>query len=1398
MLRLAYPVNPSEKAAADPVLEELLSWAATVVKLPGGTIVTPSLARDIVEFPSEFLIFSPHVSRLEFQDRVSGISRDIELRKDGHLLELTEAGRLSQWRLFENALRPSPAARQDAGELADRGSIPVMWAVQTRGRREDGSFWAFFPTEYRTTLSGIVNAPWKTNEDRQNLLRGPFNEELIDSASALIARSIPEVFDPDDPGRHLDLMPARASDARNWADVRLMSGVYDQLVRHVSLPDQEGELRLPAELHLHPQGIPPASLERWSQSRHRPVDWVHPATNTRERRPRVERLMGEERAAATMTRWLEAILDGDDLADRSRDAVAVAASLVGRVPRALIRDVRSAAIVLTSDGRLLSPDSAELFLPGLHDLTVGVALVDHRLADDAATCAALEDLGVQRVDTARELEALVSRNLGDWSDRDWEQFWLLAREVPVTQSAPMIRKRRSRKARRPVDHDRTFSAAAAEIRVRTLDGRYRPINRVLLPGRIVPPDGGHDAALAVDIDFHEGDLELIRALGGTDCPEVWDQAESEAWFREFQSSEARKYEESLDPGHSIPREGYLAFESVTTIGPLAPLSELTEEGRANFTMAALESAGERPAWHLAHLTSPASYPRREVPDPIYWMVRRDGRLRTSLGIRSIDHCAGPGLESYSASFPAAKVTDTQALRLRLPQTLAELSPCHWRAALVRAEQLDDDGVLGDFLAVAAQHVPAPGVLPCRRGGSRAIAPPADVLVAVDRQEFEALAETGAPRLLVRRTGDHDRLINAWGLRSAGERLQRSVVVVPVAPAHLLIDDYPGLRWLLADAPSWRIQRCSELRHELLTESGRSHVPGEIIVRGEMIYVAKWLDEATTLTEIARELALGLSAGDIEEVLASRQHQRRQDLVVAARNQSSDADRLLAVVGVDAIERQLPRGLLDAVLEIHDELSDRQLGVLALATFGTDALQQFKSTLQAHDLGPPGQWAGSAAAVTFVRELGFDAKYAGAGSLTRKPTVVVDGPFAFPDLHDFQRELADRIRSLLLAPAGERRALLSLPTGAGKTRIAVQAIVEAVRDGEFDGPLLWVADRDELCEQAVQSWIDVWRSIGPPEQLHVSRLWSGNETAPVEDGVHVIVATIQKLRNALEDPTYQWLSEEVRCLVVDEAHSSTSSEYTDLLQRVGLGRSQARDEAVLLGLTATPFRGVNERETDRLAARYGRERLDAGVLGTRPEVTLQEMGVLSGVRHQLLQGDDIELTAEQAARLSRFRRLPAEIEERLGTSVRRNRVLLDSVCGLPADWPVLFFATSVAHAQTMAALFTLAGIPSAAVSAETPAATRRSYIERFRRGELRVLTNYGVLTQGFDAPAVRALYIARPTYSPNLYQQMIGRGLRGPLNGGKEECLVVNVADNILQFGEQLAFHHFDYLWNPRE
>ena len=515
-------------------------------------------------------------------------------------------------------------------------------------------------------------------------------------------------------------------------------------------------------------------------------------------------------------------------------------------------------------------------------------------------------------------------------------------------------------------------------------------------------------------------------------------------------------------------------------------------------------------------------------------------------------------------------------------------------------------------------------------------------------------------------------------------------------------------------------------------------------------------------------------------------------LAAIRERATDGERLAAAVGADALRRQLPDPLVKAVEEIHGTLDDDRLGELAIAMYGSESLSALKDELEEARLSPPVQWAGSQAALRFVRDLGFPPEYAGVRGATREPLLRVDGPTELPDLHPYQRTIAEGVRELL-ARSENRRALIALPTGAGKTRVAVQAIVEAIREDGFRGLVLWVADRDELCEQAVQSWSEVWHSLGADGRLHISRHWGPNDATPMDGELQIVVATIQKLQGTVGDSDYEWLSQ-AECVVIDEAHGSIGPQHTELLQWVGLGRSQARDRATLLGLTATPYRGVSEDETQRLISRYGGRRLDLEALGTEPERALQEMGVLSHVDHELLPGDEVTLTAEELDHLRRLRQLPPGVEVRLGASVSRNVKLLESIKRLPRDWPVLFFATSVGHAQTMAALLTLEGISAAAVSANTSPASRRFYIERFRSGEIQVLTNYGVLTQGFDAPSTRAVYIARPTYSPNLYQQMIGRGLRGPLNGGEDRCLIVNVEDNVRQYGEALAFNAFDHLW----
>ena len=121
--------------------------------------------------------------------------------------------------------------------------------------------------------------------------------------------------------------------------------------------------------------------------------------------------------------------------------------------------------------------------------------------------------------------------------------------------------------------------------------------------------------------------------------------------------------------------------------------------------------------------------------------------------------------------------------------------------------------------------------------------------------------------------------------------------------------------------------------------------------------------------------------------------------------------------------------------------------------------------------------------------------------------------------------------------------------------------------------------------------------------------------------------------------------------------------------------------------------------------------------------------------------------------------------------------------------------SVGHAETIAATLQLEDVEARAVSGKMDLATRRSVVEQFRAGEVKVLVNYGVFREGFDAPKTRAIIVARPVYSPNLYFQMIGRGLRGELNGGSDRCLILDVEDNIEDYDRAVAFSELDWLWD---
>ncbi|MFN8753109.1 MAG: DEAD/DEAH box helicase, partial [Betaproteobacteria bacterium] len=126
--------------------------------------------------------------------------------------------------------------------------------------------------------------------------------------------------------------------------------------------------------------------------------------------------------------------------------------------------------------------------------------------------------------------------------------------------------------------------------------------------------------------------------------------------------------------------------------------------------------------------------------------------------------------------------------------------------------------------------------------------------------------------------------------------------------------------------------------------------------------------------------------------------------------------------------------------------------------------------------------------------------------------------------------------------------------------------------------------------------------------------------------------------------------------------------------------------------------------------------------------------------------------------------------------------------------IIYFGPSVLDAECMAFLLRSRGIAAAFVSGGTRDVTRRRLITEFREGALQVLCNCEVLTTGFDAPRVTHVVMARPTVSQVLYEQMVGRGLRGPGFGGTASCVIVDLEDNYRSDRPVLGYQAFRELW----
>jgi DNA repair protein RadD len=440
--------------------------------------------------------------------------------------------------------------------------------------------------------------------------------------------------------------------------------------------------------------------------------------------------------------------------------------------------------------------------------------------------------------------------------------------------------------------------------------------------------------------------------------------------------------------------------------------------------------------------------------------------------------------------------------------------------------------------------------------------------------------------------------------------------------------------------------------------------------------------------------------------------------------------------------------------------------------------------------------GSRWARSFCEHAGLPECFAETRRNVLPPDEDVVSATPLPELHDFQVEVYKKLRRMLGGPSGTS-AILSLPTGAGKTRVAVEAVVDHLAEvGQRRNVVLWIAQSDELQRQAWECFRHVWQA--PPDRLdgkrvprpgilRIVRAWGARRPEDITLGAErtVVIAGVQQL-GAWVDRGVSFLehvsARRLAAVVIDEAHRVLAQQHRDVLVALSLRATHhwrpLHDSPPVIGLTATPWRTI-EREDAPLRAYFRKTLLTPQALGRSPIGELQRRRILAKVRSQrLLVRGTTPMTASQQAQFEQFHELPNDYVAALGRDPHRNGVIVDRLLRLPKRRRALVFACSVEHAAVLTlALNRAVGRKVAAlVTGKTPRSERYDVLAAFQRGELRFLCNVGVLTTGFDAPKVDVVCLTRPTGSTLLYEQMIGRGLRGPRNGGTRECLVLDVQD----------------------
>lgn len=321
--------------------------------------------------------------------------------------------------------------------------------------------------------------------------------------------------------------------------------------------------------------------------------------------------------------------------------------------------------------------------------------------------------------------------------------------------------------------------------------------------------------------------------------------------------------------------------------------------------------------------------------------------------------------------------------------------------------------------------------------------------------------------------------------------------------------------------------------------------------------------------------------------------------------------------------------------------------------------------------------------------------------------------------------------------GHQSPLLQLPTGGGKTAIASSIANEFIRS---DCQVLALVHRQELLHQAAAKLHEVCG-------VEVGLVKAGCAETPLAP---IQVASVQSLgrRQLAINPSLLW---------TDECHHATSQTYLSVYERW--------PQAYHLGVSATPQRldgkGLHAVFDVLIPGPSVRSLIDDGYLSEYKLFAAHNQIDTSGVRSK---GGDFQLG--QLSRAAMDADIMGEIYSAWSDYAPGKR----TVC----------FCVDVEHSQAICSIYQQQGISAAHLDGTTPTQERRAILKAFANGEITVLTNCGIISEGLDIPGIEAVQILRPTKSVSLYLQQIGRALRPA--SGKDYAIILDHTKNWITHG----------------